>query len=161
MRGLLQVVTHLLKTLDHLFFASLQLFLGQFTGRQQLTQFKDRCIFRVCGEQGALFGQATLAFSHALHAGFQLLDTRLQDFGLALRLGRAQVEGIPLLLPGMHGDFGFFERSSRLFSGSAGQFLLGHQHVELFTQRCQHRAVMPQVRLGFKTRALGFAQVVL
>ena len=139
LRGLLQVVTHLLKTLNHLFLAGLQLFLGQFAGRQQLTQFKDRSIFRVCGEQGALFGQTTLAFSHALHAGFQLLNTRLQDFGLALRLSRAQVEGIPLLLPGMHGDFGFFERRTRLFGGGTGERLLGFEHRQFFTQRGQQR----------------------
>ena len=152
---------HLLKPLHQLLFAGLQFFVGQLAGGQLLTQLKNRCVFRVRCQQGSLFSQAALTLRHTFHAGFQLLDARLQHFGLALRLGRAQVEAVPLLLPAVHGLFGHFQRGGGLFGGGTGEFLLGLKHVQLFTQGRQQGAVMPQVRLGLQARAFGFAQVIL
>ena len=129
---LLQVMPHLLQSLDQLFFAGLQLFLCQFAGRQLLAQLQNRRIFRVCRQQRALFSQTALTLGNAFHAGFQLLDTGLQDLGLTLRLGRALVETVPLFLPAVHGVLGHFQRSRGFFGGSARQLLLGLKHEQLF-----------------------------
>ncbi|MNY07862.1 hypothetical protein D3C86_1406850 [compost metagenome] len=83
------------------------------------------------------------------------------DFGLTARFGGGEVERIPLLLPAMHGGFGFFQRGGGLFGGGAGDFLFRGQHVQLFAQGQQQRAVMAEVGFGFQARALGFLEVVL
>ena len=126
-----------------------------------LAELHDRRVFRVRRKQRALFAKALLAISQTLHAGFQLLDSRLLDFGLATRLGGGQVEGVPLLLPAVHGGFGFFQRGGGFFGGGAGDFLFRREHVQLFAEGQQQRAVVAQVRLGFQARALGFLQIIL
>ena len=158
---LLQLLTQLLQALHLLFFAGFQLFQRHFAFGQLLAQFHDRCVFRIGGQQRTFFLHATLALGQALHAGFQLLDTRLLHLGLAARLGGLQVERVPLLLPAVHGGFGFFQGGGGFFGCSAGDFLLGGEHVQLLPKGQQQGTIVAQVRLRLQSRALGFLQVVL
>jgi len=82
-------------------------------------------------------------------------------FGLTPGFGGGQVEGVPLFLPAVHDAFGIFQCGGGFFGGGAGDFLLGDEHVQLFAEGQQQRAVVAQVRFGFQTRALGFLKVVL
>ncbi|MNI13042.1 hypothetical protein D3C73_662520 [compost metagenome] len=158
---LLQFLTQLLKLFDLGFFAGLQILERRFGFSELLAERHDRRVFRVRREQGAFFAKTLLAIGQALQAGFQLLDPRLLHFGLTARLGGGEVERIPLLLPAVHGGFGFFQRGSGLFGGGAGDFLLRGEHVQLFAEGQQQRAVVAQVRFGFQARALGLFQVIL
>jgi hypothetical protein len=83
---LLQVVAHLLQTLHELLFSCPAALRGSARWWPvMLAQRQNRRVFRVGRQQGALFSQSALALGHALHAGFQLLDPRLQ----ALQIGAA------------------------------------------------------------------------
>ncbi len=106
--GLLQSFTQLLKTLDRLLFACVQLFKGHVTGGEVFAQFQNGRIFRIGGQQLTLFGQTPLAFGQAFDALFKLLNARLLDLRLALWLGGLLIEDVPLLLPALHGRFGVF-----------------------------------------------------
>ncbi|RMS16528.1 hypothetical protein ALP71_03018 [Pseudomonas coronafaciens pv. garcae] len=108
--GVLQGLAQLLQTLDSLLFAHVQLFEGQVTGGEVFAQLENGRVFRVSGEQLALIGQTSLTLRQSLDALFQLLNTRLLNLRLALRLGRLLVEDVPLLLPVLHGGFGIFQR---------------------------------------------------
>ncbi len=102
-----------------------------------------------------------MTLGQTLHAGFQLLDARLLHLSLAAWLGGLQVESVPLLLPAVHGGFGFFQGGGGFFGGGAGDFLLGGEHVQLFAEGQQQGAVMAQVRFGLQAGALGFLQIIL
>ncbi len=158
---LLQLLAQLLQALDLLLFAGFEFFQGHFAFGQLLAERHDRRIFRVGGEQHALFLQAALALGQTFHTGFQLLDARLLHFGLAARFGRLQVEGVPLFLPAVHSGFGFFQGGGGFFGGGAGDLLLGGEHVQLFAEGQQQGAVVAQVGFGLQARALGFLQIVL
>ncbi|MNZ56899.1 hypothetical protein D3C78_748590 [compost metagenome] len=155
------MLAQLLELFDLSLFTGLQIFEGRLRLGELLAELHDRRVFRVRREQGALFAQALLTIGQALQAGFQLLDPRLLDFGLTARFGGGEVERIPLLLPAMHGGFGVFQRGGGLFGGGAGDFLFRGQHVQLFAQGQQQRAVMAKVGFGFQACALGFLEVVL
>ncbi|MNS66981.1 hypothetical protein D3C72_1002120 [compost metagenome] len=142
---LLQLLTQLFKLFDLRFFAGLQIFEGRFGLGELLVEFHDRRVFRVSRKQRALFTETLLPISETLHAGFQLLDARLLHFSLTARFGGGQVEGVPLLLPAVHDRFGIFQRSGGFFGGSAGDFLLRGEHVQLFAEGQQQRAVVAQV----------------
>src|SRR5690606_10994161 len=59
------------------------------------------------GVQGFLFlAKALHAIAQALDRGFQMLDARLLDLGLATRFIRGVVEAFPLMLPLLHPLFG-------------------------------------------------------
>ncbi|KPZ25128.1 hypothetical protein ALO56_200182 [Pseudomonas viridiflava] len=159
--GALQGFAQLFKTLDCLLFAHVQFFEGHVPGGEVFAQFQNRRVFRVGSQQLTLFAQTPLALGQPLHALFQLLDARLLNLSLTLRLGGLLIEDVPLFLPAVHGGFGVFQGDGRLFGGRAGHLLLGLKHLQLFAERGQQRGVVPQVRFGFLAGALGFAQVVL
>ena len=159
--GLLQFFTQAVQAFGLLFFGLLQFFQGQLAAGQLFAEFENRRILRVGRQLRLLVLQASLALLHTLKGLLQLLDARLLHLGLPPRFGAALVEAIPLLLPGVHGAFGLFQLGTGFLGRRGAHFLFGGEHVQLFTEGRQQRAVMPQVRFGFQTRALGLAQVIL
>ncbi len=71
---MLQRLAQLLKTLDRLLFAHVQLFKGHVAGGEVFAQLQNGRIFRVRGQQLTLFGQTPLALCKAFDALFQLLN---------------------------------------------------------------------------------------
>ena len=81
----------------------------------------------------------------SLQGLFQMLQSRLLDFGLLSRFGRMLVKLIPLLLPGVHGFFGAEQRFGRgllnrlqhlqLWSKIVYLLLPGIQLEPIFTQK--------------------------
>ncbi len=159
--GVLQGLAQLLQTLDRLFFTHVQFFEGHVSGREVFAQFENGRVFRVGRQQLTFLAQTPLALGQTLDALFQLLNTGLLNLRLTLWLGGLLVEDVPLLLPALHRRLGIFQRNGRFLGGGAGHFLLGLKHFKLFAQGGEQGAVVAQVRFGFQTGALGFAQVVL
>ncbi|MND57632.1 hypothetical protein D3C81_727720 [compost metagenome] len=149
--SLLQLFAQRFQLLDHLVLLQLQVFEHQLAAGHLLTQFENRRVFRVGAKLVALLGQFALALGQTLKGLFELLDAGLLHLCLSTRLGGTSVERVPLLLPAVHGAFGFFQGRRRLFSGGQGHFLLGLKLLELFAQSGEQGAVMPQVRFGFQT----------
>ncbi len=104
-RRRLQLLARVFQLLALLLIGQLQLFKQQISTGQLFAQLQDGRVLRVGSQQRQLFAKAALPLGQAFHRLLELLDARLQHFGLAPRLGRASVEAVPLLLPAMHGQF--------------------------------------------------------
>ncbi|SST09220.1 Uncharacterised protein [Acinetobacter baumannii] len=158
---LLQFLAQLFESLGLALLLQLQFFQGQFGDRHLFVEFEDRRVLGVGRQLATLLLQAPLAILQALQALLQVLDARLLHLGLAAGFGALLVEGIPLLLPGLHALLGLFQGDARFFRGGRAEFLFRCEHGHFLGQGREQGTVMPEVRFGFLAGPFGFAQVVL
>lgn len=158
---LLQFLAQLFESLGLALLLQLQFFQGQFGDRHLFVEFEDRRVLGVGRQLATLLLQAPLAILQALQALLQVLDARLLHLGLAAGFGALLVEGIPLLLPGLHALLGLFQGDARFFRGGRAEFLFRCEHGHFLGQGREQGTVMPEVRFGFLAGPFSFAQVVL